>query len=155
MVADTGGILGGVENGNRLASVPELQIAASATWHFTTELFGGSDGYFSATVSHIGDRYTQPSDQVAGAGVFQSALAFGGATGTEQTLLDLELDPYTLINLRLGIAKGDWETAIYVNNVADENADTSFDRERGGRARLAFRTNTPRTVGILFRRYFE
>ena len=155
VVADTGGVLGGVEDGHRLASVPELQVAASATWHFTTDLFGGSDGYFSVTVNHVGDRYTQPSDQVAGAGVFRSGLAFGGATGDEQTVLDLELDPYTLVNLRLGIAKEDWETAIYVNNVSDENVDTSFDRERGGRARLAFRTNTPRTVGILFRKYFD
>ncbi|MBO6658068.1 MAG: TonB-dependent receptor [Pseudomonadales bacterium] len=155
VIADTGGVLGGVEDGNRLASVPELQLAASATYNFSTELFGGSDGYFSATVHHVGDRFTQPSDQVNGAGVFSSGLPFGGATGAEQTVLDLELDPYTLVNLRLGIVKDDWETAIYVNNITDENADLSFDRERGGRARLAFRTNTPRTVGILFRKYFD
>ena len=36
----------------------------------------------------------------------------------------------------------------------DENADLSFDRERGGRARLGFRTNQPRTVGLTYRRFF-
>lgn len=155
VVAETGGILGGVEDGNRLASVPELQIAAAATYNFDTALFGGSDGYFNITVQHVGDRITQPSDQVAGAGVFTSGLPFGGATGAEQTVLDLELDAYTLVNMRLGIVKEDWETAIYINNVGDENVDLSFDRERGGRARLGFRTNQPRTVGLLFRKYFD
>ena len=106
-------------------------------------------------VQHVGDRITQPSDQVAGAGVFTSGLPFGGATGAEQTVLDLELDAYTLVNLRLGIIRDDWETALYINNVTDENADLSFDRERGGRARLAFRTNQPRTVGIVFRKFFD
>ncbi len=51
------------------------------------------------------------------------------------------MEAYTLVNLRLGIAKEDWETALYVTNLTDENADLSFDRERGGRARLSFRTN--------------
>jgi iron complex outermembrane receptor protein len=154
-VTSGGAILGGVEDGNRLASVPELQLAASSTYNFRTELFGGSDGYFSITAQHVGDRYTQPSDQVAGAGVFSSGLPFGGATGAETTTVDLELDPYTLINIRLGIVKDDWETAIYVNNVSDQNIDLSFDRERGGRARLGFRTNQPRTIGLVVRKFFN
>ena len=154
-VISSGSVLGGVEDGNRLASVPELQLAAAATYSFTTDLFGGSDGYLNLTVQYAGDRITQPSDQVAGAGVFTSGLPFGGASGADATVLDLELDPYTLVNIRLGIAKEDWETALYVNNITDENADLSFDRERGGRARLGFRTNQPRTVGLLFRKYFN
>ena len=154
VVAETGGILGGVEDGNRLASVPELQLAAAATYTFATDLFGGSDAFISATVQHVGDRITQPGDQVDGAGVFSSGLPFGGATGAETTLLDLELDAYTLINLRFGIRKEDWETVLYVHNVTDEEADLSFDRERGGRARLGFRSNQPRTAGIMFRMFF-
>jgi len=43
---------------------------------------------------------------------------------------------------------------VYVNNATDENAHLSFDRERGGRARLGFDTNQPRTVGITVRRTF-
>ncbi len=151
----TGGILGGIEDGNRLASVPELQIAAAATYTFSTALFGGSEGFLNATVQHVGDRYTQPSDQVAGAGDFTSGLPYAGATGAELTSLDLELDAYTIVNLRLGIAREDWETALYITNVTDEEADLSFDRERGGRARLGFRTNQPRTVGIVFRKFFN
>ena len=41
-----------------------------------------------------------------------------------------------------------------MNNVADENADLAFDRERGGRARLGFHTNSPRTFGVTVRKTF-
>ena len=37
---------------------------------------------------------------------------------------------------------------IYVNNLFDENAMLSFDRERGGRARLGFNIGQPRTIGL-------
>ena len=43
---------------------------------------------------------------------------------------------------------------VYVNNVFDENALLSFDRERGGRARLGFSTNQPRTYGVTVRKAF-
>jgi outer membrane receptor protein involved in Fe transport len=146
-----GSILGGVEKGNRLASVPEFQVAATGTWLF--EIFGG-DAYANATVQHVGDRITQPSDQVPGAGDFSSGLPFGGATGNEVTSLDLELDAYTLLNMSVGVMRDGWEAVLYVNNVTDENADYSFDRERGGRARLAYRTNQPRSFGVTFRKGF-
>ena len=152
----TGAILGGVQKGNRLASVPEFQIAATGSYYFPFSLGGSSsDAYVAVTVHHVGDRITQPTDQLAGAGDFVSGLAFGGATGNDVTSLDLELDAYTLVNLRAGIVKDSWEAVLYIKNVTDENADLSFDRERGGRARLAFRTNQPRTIGITFRKSFS
>jgi len=147
----TGAILGGVEKGNRLASVPEFQVAATGTYNFPV---ASLEGFLSATVHHVGDRITQPSDQVPGAGTFTSGLPFGGATGDEVTEVDLLLDPYTIVNLSAGIAKNSWSATLYVQNVGDENANLSFDRERGGRARLGFRTNKPRTVGVVFRMGF-
>ena len=151
---ELGAILGGVKKGNRLASVPDIQISGTATYSFPIALFNGADAFVSAAVQYVGDRITQPSDQVAGSGVFVSGLPFGGATGNETTTLDLELDSYTLINLRFGINKEDWEAVLYINNVTDENANLSFDRERGGRARLGFRTNPPRTIGLVFRKFY-
>jgi len=150
-----GSILGGVKDGNRLASVPEFQFAATGSYYFPLQAFGGSDGSVTLTVQHVGDRITQPSDQVAGAGLFTSGLPFGGATGNELTVVDLDLDPYTIVNLSAAIEKGDWSAVLYVNNIGDENANTSFDRERGGRARLGFRTNQPRTIGITLRKRFS
>lgn len=152
--AENGDVLGGVEDGNRLASVPEFQLSGNATYTVPTGWFNGADFFVQATVQHVGERITQPGDQVAGAGTFVSGLAFAGATGAETTFLDLELDSYTLANLNAGFTGEHWEAMLYVTNVTDENANLSFDRERGGRARLGFRTNRPRTVGFTYRRFF-
>ena len=155
VVDGSGNVIGGLEDGNRLASVPDFQIATSGNYYFPLNWFGGSEGYVTATIHHVGDRITQPSDQVAGAGDFTSGLPFGGATGNEVTSVDLELDAYTIVNLSAGIEKGDWSAILYIHNVGDENADLSFDRERGGRARLSYRTNKPRTIGVTFRKSFS
>ena len=154
VVDSEGNVLGGVEDGNRLASVPEFQVSASATYTFPVDAFGSDEMYVSAVLQHVGDRFTQPSDQVEGAGNFVSGLPFGGATGNEVTAVDLELDAYEQLNLSAGIIWSTFEAVVYVNNVTDENAQLSFDRERGGRARLAFRNNQPRTVGITLRKFF-
>ncbi len=148
----TGEVLGGVQDGNRLASVPETQFAAAGTYYFPLAWApADSEAFVSATFQYVGDRITQPSDQVPGAGVFVSELPFGGATGTDATVVDLELDAYEIFNLRAGLQGDTWEAVAYVDNLFDENAQLSFDRERGGRARLAYRTNQPRTFGITFR----
>ncbi len=147
-----GSVLGGLENGNRLASVPEVQLAATGTYLFPLDR---GDGFLSATVHYIGDRITQPGDQRPGEGNFASGLAFGGASGADVTSLDLVLASYTILNFRAGVTiDNGWEAAIYMNNATDENANLSFDRERGGRARLGFRTNQPRTIGVTVRRSF-
>jgi len=148
----TGSVLGGLENGNRLASVPEVQLAATTTYLFPLDR---GDGFISATVHYIGDRITQPGDQRPGEGNYASGLAFGGASGADVTSLDLTLASYTILNFRAGVTiDNGWEAAIYMNNATDENANLSFDRERGGRARLGFRTNQPRTIGVTVRRSF-
>jgi len=149
-----GNTIGGIEKGNRLASVPELQFAVSGTYTFEEGLFNSEATYISASWAYIGDRITQPSDQVSGAGNFSSGLTLGGATGSEVTTVDLELDAYSTINLNAGFIYGDMEAVVFIKNLADENADLSFDRERGGRARLAFRTNEPRTMGVTVRKSF-
>ena len=146
-----GNVLGGVEDGNRLASVPDFQAAATATYTIPVSMMGANDMYFTGTYQHVGDRITQPSDQVAGAGNFTSGLPYGGATGNEVTSVNLLLSSYQLLNLRAGLAWDRWDAVLYVDNVADETTDLSFDRERGGRARLGFRTNQPRTIGLTAR----
>lgn len=150
----TGAVLGGVQKGNRLASVPDFQVAATATYTVPVSFAGASDAYFSGTFHHVGDRITQPSDQLAGAGDFTSSLPFGGATGNEVTSLNLILPSYQILNLSAGLVFEAWEAVLYVRNATDENANLSFDRERGGRARLGFRTNQPRTIGVTVRMGF-
>ena len=47
-----------------------------------------------------------------------------------------------------------WEAALFINNLWDERAFLSLDRERGTRARVGYLTNMPRTFGVSFRMNF-
>jgi iron complex outermembrane receptor protein len=152
VINSQGDVLGGVRKGNRLPSVPEFNLGLTTSYNF--QVGQKSDGYISATFQHRSSIYTQPSDQEDGAGTFSSGLAFGGATGAEVTELDLELDGYQSVNISAGLLSGNWEFVAYISNLTDENANLSFDRERGGRARLGFRTNQPRTIGLTARANF-
>ena len=153
-VLDANGVpLPGLQDGNRIASVPEWQFSIGATYTFGGML-GAEESFVSAWWQMVGERYTQPGDQDSGAGDFAHGLPFGGATGDEVTSVDLELDDYSLVNINAGLVYDAWDLMLYVDNVTDENADLSFNRERGGRARLAYFTNQPRTYGITARYNF-
>ena len=148
-----GNVVGGVKEGNRLASVPEWRLSASGTYTLPG-ILGAEESYLSASWQYVGDQYTQPGDQEPGAGSFEHNLPFGGATGNEVTTLDLKLPAYSLVNLRAGLLYGNWELMLYVDNVTNENALLSFDRERGGRARLGYRVGQPLTLGAAMRWFF-
>jgi len=150
-----GNILGGVRDGNRLPTVPEEQFSLSGSYTFPLNWGGSSaEGFFTAAWQYVGSRFTQPGDQAPGAGEFVHGLPFAGMDGSETTTLDLELPSYDVAYLSGGIDFGDYVVTAFVDNVFDENALLSFDRERGGRARLGFRTNQPRTFGINLRARF-
>ncbi len=140
----------GIREGNRLPTVPKFQVAATANYG---SRFGDSgDWYVNASVQHVGSRYTQPADQENNPRTFSHGLPFNGMDGTEQTVLDLKLPAYQLVNFSAGLDfDNGLEVVAYVNNLFDENAKLSFDRERGGRARLGFNIGTPRTVGVTTR----
>ena len=153
VVDGLGNVIGGIREGNRLPSVPNYQVTAagSYTWPWQDD----ADAYVGASVQHIGSRYTQPSDQENNPRTFVHGLPFAGMPGTASTTLDLRLPSYTYVNLSAGV---DWDSGlgimVYVNNVFDENALLSFDRERGGRARLGFNIGQPRVIGITVRQRF-
>jgi outer membrane receptor protein involved in Fe transport len=129
-----------------------VQFTASLTWNFSV---AGRESYATASWQHVGSRFTQPSDQENNPRTFVHNLPFQGAPATAATTLDLELPKYNLVNLSAGmdVARG-VSAILYVNNVTDEKALLSFDRERGGRARLGFATNQPRTIGVTLRYSF-
>lgn len=155
VVDGLGNVIGGLREGNRLPSVPEYQFAATGAYYFPWEMFGGDhEAFVAASVVHVGSRFTQPSDQENNPRTFVHGLPFGGAPAGAATVVDLELPSYTTINVNAGLESEDWAFIFYVNNVTDENTELAFDRERGGRARLGFHVNTPRTFGITARRNF-
>ncbi len=149
----TGAVLGGIRDGNRLPSVPKFQISTNASYSFPVGI--GSEAYVAGSFQHVGSRYTQPSDQENNPRGFVSGLPFGGASGADATVVDLKLPGYQIVNLNAGV---DFDSGlslvVYVNNLFDENALLSFDRERGGRARLSFMTNQSRTYGLTVRQKF-
>jgi iron complex outermembrane recepter protein len=125
-------------------------MAASATynWPFSTTL----DGFASFTFQHVGSSYTQLADQEPPFGCVGCAGApgffpFGNPT-VSQITFEPELPSYEIGNLRFGVRTGAWEAAAFINNLWDERALLSVDRERGTRARVGYLTNMPRTYGV-------
>jgi iron complex outermembrane receptor protein len=146
-------VVGGIQDGNRLATVPEFQAAAAATYSWPT---GNEwDGYFTGLVQYVGDRYTQIGDQAAGFGTVPLTGAFPQEIGGPYTqgtyTFDPLMDDYTIGNVRVGIRNEIWDISFYVNNVTDERAQLALDQERGSLARVSYLTNQPRTFGILAR----
>ena len=148
-----GSVVQGIKDGNRIPSVPNWQLSAVATYTFPG-LWQSKESYVTASWQFVGDQITQPGDQVPGAGSFAHKLAYEGMPLDQVTNLDIELDPYHLFNLNAGMVYDSWEVMLYIKNIGDENPQLSFDRERGGRARLGYRVGQPRTFGLLSRFYF-
>jgi len=146
-------VVSGIEDGNRLPTVPEFQMAAAATYRW--EMLDTWAGYLTAVYQHVGSRFTQIGDQAEGFGTV-NLLSFeqsGGATIggplTQTTFtFDPELPAYDLVNLRLGFVTGRWDLGLFVNNLTDELALLALDQERGTRGRVGYLVNQPRTVGL-------
>jgi iron complex outermembrane receptor protein len=159
VIGPTGGPIAGIRKGNRLPTTPELQAAATVTysWPFSTAM----DGFVNFTAQHVGSSYTQLGDEEApfgcvGAGCGLGAPAFinfGNPTISGFTF-ETELPDYQIGNLRFGVRTEVWEAAAFVNNLWDERAFLSLDRERGSRARVGYLTNAPRTYGVMLRMNF-
>jgi iron complex outermembrane receptor protein len=143
-------VVSAIETGNRLPSVPRVQAALAAT--VRRPLRGGSLGFLAGALQHVGSRYTQIEDLTPGLGTLD-LTSFGdntiGGPLTQSTFrFDPELPAYTLLNVRAGLRRAGWEAALFLNNVTDERALLSLDRERGLRARVGYLTNQPRTAGL-------
>jgi iron complex outermembrane receptor protein len=143
--------IAGIRKGNRLPTSPEFQAAASATY---SQDVAALEGFVSVTLQHVGSSYTQLGDQeppfgcigCPGVGFFD----FGAPTISEFRF-DPKLPDYQIGNLRFGVRNDRFEAAAFVNNLWDERAFLSIDRERGTRARVGYLTNPPRTYGVTAR----
>jgi iron complex outermembrane recepter protein len=157
--------LAGMREGNRMPTSPELQ--ASASIGYQQPVFSTLEGFGVFTVQYVGSSFTQLADQEAGFGCvgcpgsprfisFGSPTTTGVAGGPALTSVtyDQELPSYSIGNLRVGVRSDVWEAALFVNNVWDERAFLSLDRERGTSARVGYLTNQPRTFGVTLRMNF-
>ena len=72
-----------------------------------------------------------------------------GAPLTQDTFtFDPKLPSYDYLNLRLGVVRGPWDIALFLNNVTNERALLALDQERGTLARVGYLNNRPRSFGI-------
>lgn len=151
----SGQIVSGMRNGARMPTVPEQQASAAATYRW--QMASGMAMYTTGVYQHVGERFTQFGDEYL-TGV-QSLTTFGatnmGGPFTQSTVtFSPALPAYDIINLRVGLLRGRLDAALFVNNVTNETAYLSLDRERGFRARIGYLTNQPRTIGISTRMTF-
>ena len=153
VTGDQSVVIAGIRDGNRLPSVPKFQVAATAT--YGQRFSSNAEYYVSGSVQHVGNRYTQPSDQENNPRTFVYGNNFGGIPAGSGTTVNLKLPNYTLVNFSAGLKfDSGLDVTLYANNVFDENPLLSFDRERGGRARLGFNIGQPRTFGMTERKAF-
>ncbi|MFQ5529234.1 MAG: TonB-dependent receptor [Gemmatimonadota bacterium] len=154
---DAGGavsVVSGIADGNRLPSVPKFSAAAAATYRF--ELQQGWPAFINGSFQHVGSRITQIDDHVPGLGTvdlttFGPDGTIGGPLSQTTFTFDPVLPSYSLVNARIGVIRGNWEIALFGNNLTDERAFLGLDRERGTLARVGYLTNQPRTFGISVR----
>jgi iron complex outermembrane receptor protein len=157
VLTGAGDVLGGIRAGNRLPTVPKFQFAGNVT--YGQRLSSNADWSITGSVQHIGDRYSEPGDQEAGAGFVPNALFYDPVTGAYGSGVNdigsLRLPAYTLVNASGGVH---WDNgldiSLYVNNIFDKNPKLSIDRERGLRARFGYLIGQPRTIGLTVRKHF-
>jgi iron complex outermembrane receptor protein len=143
-------VVSGIEEGNRLPSVPRFQAAAAVT--LRQPLRQGAAAFLTGTYHHVGSRLTQIDDHAEGFGTVDLTSFEENTIGAPLTASTFTFDPllpaYNLVNVRVGLTRANWEAALFVNNVTDERALLALDRERGTLARVGYLTNQPRTVGV-------
>ncbi|WP_294173280.1 TonB-dependent receptor [uncultured Sphingomonas sp.] len=151
-------VIAGIREGNRLPTVPKYQFAVTAS--YTQRLTSAMEGFITASVQRVGNRFTQPSDQEPGAALIGNALFFDPVTGAFGSGVNdfgsFRLPAYTLVNLSTGVEfDNGLELQLYANNLFDKNPKLSLDRERGARARIGYNVGQPRTIGLTARYRFR
>lgn len=151
----TSTVIGGLADGNRLPTAPQVQAVASVG--YTLPLQYGFNFYSILTVQYEGSSYSQFENEQPGWGQIGGTNAdpnaarlipYGGVPANTVIYFDSRLPAYSLGNLRAGFRTDRWELAAYLNNIWDTNAHLALDYERGRSARVGYITNQPETVGI-------
>ncbi len=121
-----------VKVGDRIQGVPNWTFTGSGEYVFP--LNGAMDGLVRADFNHYGESFS----------------------ANNEAANPRRRDPWSELNLRAGVIRGDWEVALFVDNVLNEHANLADSRsiaaETPGRQRIV--TNRPRTVGVDVRTHF-
>ena len=127
---------------------PRPTASASATMQRMVRLGAASSTSATATPSRRTRKITRAPSSTA-----TTSAAFPPAAGTTINLKLPSLQSGQSVG-RARVRRG-LDLILYANNLFDENPRLSFDRERGGRARLGFNIGQPRTIGLTIRQAFS
>lgn len=119
-------------DGDDIPYTPEFTFTVSA--EHSRPLFGGKlRGFLGADVNYVDDRSTElrPDNP-----------------------LNLELDSYTLVNVRAGVEADSWSAILTVKNLADEDTIVDVFRIIPGLTPDGFIPLRPRTVTLSLRKFF-
>jgi outer membrane receptor protein involved in Fe transport len=151
--------IAGIRDGNQLPTSPELQAVGTAAYNFA--LGSNLESYVRFTIQYVGSSFTQLGDEEPNFGLISNdparpagsarLIQLGGVAANTNIEFDPELPSYSIGNLRWGFSTDKWEAGVFINNLWDERAFLSVDRERGRSARVGYLTNQPRTYGANFR----
>ena len=99
----------GIQKGQQLPNVPDLQGAAWATYTWPVQFIQGGEMFLRGQYSYVGDTVTKlvPSSQ---------------ATSNYPSFTN---DAYSIADVRLGLISpdGGWQIDLFVNNITDERAE--------------------------------
>ena len=115
-------------DGDRLPGVPRFNLAASAQYGFPLGS-GGLEGFGRVDYSYTGDSTTTFNELSTANGM---PSHFNPAS-------------YSLVNLRFGVRKDRWTTALFIDNVTDERAQLLIDNSS---VTERITRNRPRTIGL-------
>ncbi len=116
-------------DGQRMPNVPKFQGSASATYR-----------------TPVTDSFEL---------VIRGDLSWRSSANTEfnpNNPLDVELDSYALMNVRVGVENEDWNVSLFAKNLFDTRAQ--IDAINGTQDPLAYVTVRPRTIGVSVTRNF-
>jgi iron complex outermembrane recepter protein len=120
----------------RIPYTPSVQLAFAATYRFNV---GGFAGNLRADYQYVGEAFNRIADNVQLPGEAPSTdPAIGGQSSRK-------VFDYSLVNLGLGLSRGEFDINVYVNNLLDKRAQlyatsTAVFGDRNN-------TNRPRTIG--------
>ncbi len=112
--------------GDPLPDVPEWSVAVRGEYNWPA--FGDWEGYVRADYRYVDER-------------------------ASDIRVSYIKDAYHLANLRVGVANGDWDFRVFIDNLTDERPRFVFSA--AGFAGLSFENSLfPRTFGLSVRRFF-
>ncbi len=116
--------------GQDIPNVPDFQVGA--TGQYTWPAFQQIDALVRLEYSYRSDTLIAPNDPI----------------------LNVDLDSFSLVNLKFGLQTDRWLAAIFVKNLFDEDA-AAFDAINSTQDPRAIVTARPRTIGLQLRYNFD